>query len=97
MTPYTLQAEAFQQHDVQEMMTTLITFLESSGADLAAYIEDHHRGRLADYIEFVGVPADHNRERVDPFHDVQLTIKGVQSVTEALRGTQMHFFPSTLM
>jgi hypothetical protein len=37
-----------------------------------------HRGRLADYIDFIGTP--HRRERLDIFHDVQLTIKGTVRV-----------------
>ncbi len=82
MTPGFCFLFVFNRRSLQEMMTAMLSFLESTGEHFASYLRSRHAGVLCDYLEFVNTP--HKRERFDPFRDIQLGIKGYSSVVQAL-------------
>ena len=83
--------EAFQQQDVQEMKGAILQIFETSSEALYQYVSETLTGKYTSYIHFIGT--EFRRERVEEFKDIQLVIKGLKSVEEAL---QHHVAPEVM-
>jgi uncharacterized UBP type Zn finger protein len=75
--------EAFQQQDVQEMKGAILQILETSSEKLYHYVTTELTGIYSSYINFIGTTFTRSRE--EEYKDVQLAIKGLKSVQEALQ------------
>jgi len=81
--------DAFRQHDVQELLRKLfeameITFKHGNLQDTKATpVNTLYEGTLKDYIKCTEQP-NHERVRFDPFMDILLSIRNVNSLEEAL-------------
>jgi ubiquitin C-terminal hydrolase len=75
--------EAFQQQDVQEMKGAILQILETSSEKLYQYVSSELTGVYISYINFIGT--EYKRQKEEEYKDVQLAIKGLKSVHEALK------------
>lgn len=76
-------ADAFTQHDVQEMNRILMDKLESAmkGSDIEGKLNDIFVGKMKSYIKCVNV--DYESSRVEDFWDIQLNVKGFRNLQQA--------------
>mmetsp|Transcript_11358 Transcript_11358/g.34759 ORF Transcript_11358/g.34759 Transcript_11358/m.34759 type:complete len:1181 (+) Transcript_11358:85-3627(+) len=76
-------ADAFQQHDVQELNRILCSHLEDAMRKRNGRnkISELFEGKLLNYIECINVPYKSTRE--EPFFDLSLTIKGYSNLYES--------------
>lgn len=76
-------ADAFTQHDVQELNRILCSHLEESMRKRNGKnkISELFEGKLLNYIECVNVPYKSTRE--EPFFDLSLTVKGNETIYES--------------
>eukprot|EP01050_Picozoa_sp_SAG11_P004429 SAG11_NODE_283_length_11241_cov_8.234428_2_plen_177_part_00 len=79
-------ADAFQQHDVQELNRVLFDALQTASPEVFGTLSSLYSGKLIDYIQDKRWPAEGavRRTRDDVFMDVQLTVGGSTSVHHAL-------------
>ena len=77
-------ADAFTQHDVQELNRVLLDALEKTfrGSPLANMVNDLYQGQMTDQIECK--ECGHVSARMDTFLDLQLVIRGSKTVEECL-------------
>jgi ubiquitin C-terminal hydrolase len=84
-------ADAFTQHDVQELCRVLFDALEKNfqGTKQANLVNDLYQGKMKDYVQCK--ECKHESARVDQYLDIPLVIRGfgetipVKSVEEALQ------------
>jgi len=78
--------DAFQQHDVQELMRVLFEALEKSYSkgfpSEITLVEHLYRGLLEDYI--CCTVCNKRRSRFDTYYDIQLVIRDVDNIYAAL-------------
>eukprot|EP01062_Namystynia_karyoxenos_P019116 TRINITY_DN17162_c0_g1_i1.p1 TRINITY_DN17162_c0_g1~~TRINITY_DN17162_c0_g1_i1.p1 ORF type:complete len:1413 (+),score=351.90 TRINITY_DN17162_c0_g1_i1:125-4363(+) len=79
------RADAFEQHDVQEMMNVLIDNLESKMKGTADECTMQHlfRGKRRSYVRCHNI--EFESSRTEAFYDLQLQVKGFPSLQESLR------------
>ncbi|CCH60493.1 hypothetical protein TBLA_0C07020 [Henningerozyma blattae CBS 6284] len=76
-------AEAFTQHDVQELNRILMDRLESrmKGTSVEGKLTDVFVGKMKSYIKCVNI--DYESSRVEDFWDIQLNVKGLEGLANA--------------
>lgn len=76
-------AEAFQQHDVQELNRILMDRLESrmKGTSVEGKLSDLFVGKMKSYIKCINV--DYESSRVEDFWDIQLNVKNMKNLENA--------------
>lgn len=78
-------ADAFRQHDAQEMARVLLDALDRCSPELGTGL---FRGVMVDYLRSLDATHAAAREREDPFMDVELTVVGLTGVlVSSLRGS----------
>ncbi|KAG5356056.1 Ubiquitin carboxyl-terminal hydrolase 21 [Yarrowia sp. B02] len=78
-------ADAFTQHDVQELERVLMDSLEGSmkGTQVEGALSELFVGQMKSFIRCVDV--DYESSRSEDFWDVQLNVKGMQGLENSLR------------
>lgn len=76
-------ADAFQQHDVQELNRVLMDKLESSmkGTSVENMLNETFVGRMKSFIKCINV--DYESSREEEFWDIQLNVKGSKNLEES--------------
>lgn len=76
-------ADAFQQHDVQELNRILMDRLETKmkGTNIDGCLNDIFVGKMKSFIRCIDV--DYESFRVEDFWDIQLNVKGLKNIQEA--------------
>jgi ubiquitin C-terminal hydrolase len=76
--------QIFVQHDVQEFNLLLSDVMENSmkGTKVEGTFKHLFEGKILNYIECLDV--DYKSNKVEPFCDLQLTIKGCKNIYESL-------------
>ncbi|OIR58541.1 MAG: ubiquitin carboxyl-terminal hydrolase [Amphiamblys sp. WSBS2006] len=77
--------DAHTQHDIHEFNINLLDNLERKvkGTDVETFISDLFIGKLKSYIRCTEV--EYESSRMEDFYDIQLRVKGMQSVEDSLR------------
>lgn len=78
-------ADAFTQHDVQELERVLMDSLENSmkGTKVEGALSELFVGQMKSFIRCIDV--DYESSRSEDFWDVQLNVKGMQGLENSLR------------
>lgn len=78
-------ADAFTQHDVQELNRVLMDNLEGKmkGTKVEGYLNNIFVGQFKSYIKCVNV--DFESSRIEDYWDIQLNVKGLKNVEESFR------------
>ncbi len=76
-------ADAFTQHDVQEMNRILMDKLESrmKHTDIEGCLNDIFVGKMKSFIRCVNV--DYESSRTEDFWDIQLNVKGLKNIKQS--------------
>lgn len=76
-------ADAFTQHDVQEMNRILMDKLESrmKNTDIEGCLNGIFVGKMKSFIRCVNV--DYESSRIEDFWDIQLNVKGLKNIRES--------------
>lgn len=76
-------ADAFEQHDVQELNRILMDKLETrmKGTEIDGCLNDIFVGKMKSFIRCVDV--DYESSRVEDFWDIQLNVKGMAGIQQA--------------
>lgn len=76
-------AEAFTQHDVQELNRILMDRLENrmKGTTVEGQLNEIFVGKMKSYIKCINV--DYESSRVEDFWDLQLNVKGMKGLKES--------------
>jgi len=80
-----LGSEAFVQQDVQECMSVIFSFLESTCKEtpLAQHIQDMHSGTIHDFLQCLACGSA--RGRTEVFRDLSLKVRDLASLDESMR------------
>lgn len=78
-------ADAFTQHDVQELARVLMDRLESKmkGTDVDGFLSKLFVGQMKSYIKCINVPFESSRS--EEFWDIQLNVRGMKNVYDSFR------------
>lgn len=76
-------ADAFTQHDVQELNRILMDRLETKmkGTEIDGCLNDIFVGKMSSFIRCINV--DYESSRTEDFWDIQLNVKGLKNIQES--------------
>lgn len=78
-------ADAFTQHDVQELARVLMDRLEAKmkGTDVDGFLSKLFVGQMKSYIKCINVPFESSRS--EDFWDIQLNVRGMKNVYDSFK------------